>query len=115
MKRKTHVESNYRSTSASPWGPVGSQPLPRVGRGLPLSPIPTDLSEPSVPVVSPQRRLLTVKGAADYLSISSWRIRGLIHKGVLVPIRLPLGDGREERKFLLDLEDLDNLVRRSKQ
>ena len=85
-----------------------------VGRGIPIPSTLTHSSAVSVTTVSP-RRLLTVKGAASYLGISTWRVRGLIHREVLKPVRIPLGDGREERRHLLDLVDLDALIERSKQ
>lgn len=66
-----------------------------------------------VPVVCPPR-LLTVHGAAAYLGVTPWRIRGLIHTGIIAPVRIPLGDGREERKHLLDRLHLDALVERWK-
>ena len=59
--------------------------------------MPARPSTPSVTTVSLQQRLLTVQAAATYLGISTWRVRGLIHREVLKPVRIPLGDGREER------------------
>jgi excisionase family DNA binding protein len=60
-------------------------------------------------------RLLTVRNAANYLGISMSRVRSLIHREVLTPVRIPLGDGREERRHLLDVADLDALIEGWKQ
>jgi hypothetical protein len=69
-------------------------------------------SEPGVPVMCP--RLMTVKSTGQYLGVTVWRVRGLIHAGVLKPVRIPLGNGAEERKHLLDRRDLDELIERWK-
>jgi len=59
-------------------------------------------------------RLLDLEGAAAYLGLSPWTIRQLEWKGVLPRVRLPNGDGRDIRKVLFDVRDLDRLVDRSK-
>lgn len=69
-------------------------------------------SEPGVPVMWP--RLMNVKSTGQYLGVTVWRVRGLIHAGVLKPVRIPLGNGAEERKHLLDRHDLDELIERWK-
>ena len=73
-----------------------------------LDPQSMRLREADVPVTCPPR-LLTVKGAAAYLGLSVWQVRGLIHAGTLQPVRILLGHGKA-RKHLLDRLDLDRLV-----
>ncbi len=55
-------------------------------------------------------RLLDVHTSARYLGISSWTVRDLIANGTLARVRVPLSNGRELRKVLLDREELDRLV-----
>jgi excisionase family DNA binding protein len=55
------------------------------------------------------RRLLRLKAAAEYLSISPWKVRGLIQAG-----RLPVVQDGEGSPFLLDVRDLDGYVERNK-
>ena len=59
-------------------------------------------------------RLLDIQRAADYLSVSPWTIRDLIANRTLARVRVPLTDGGELRKVLLDRLDLDRLVGASK-
>jgi excisionase family DNA binding protein len=59
-------------------------------------------------------RLLSLHGAADYLGLSYWAVRDLVHAGTLKPVRLPVGSGRELRRVLLDRRDLDALIEGSK-
>jgi hypothetical protein len=59
-------------------------------------------------------RLLSLHGAADYLGLSYWAVRDLVHAGTLKPVRLPLGSGRDLRRILIDRRDLDALVDESK-
>jgi excisionase family DNA binding protein len=56
---------------------------------------------------SRSQRLLTVKQAGSYLALGQWRIRSLIYRGELPYIRLG-------RRILLDLKDLDSLVKAKK-
>ena len=58
---------------------------------------------------APSRRLLRLKAAADYLSLSPWKVRSLIQAG-----RLPVVQDGEGSPFLLDLRDLDVYVERNK-
>jgi hypothetical protein len=61
--------------------------------------------------VSAPPRLLDIAGAAAYLGgISPWTIRDLIANGTLKRVRVPLPNGGELRRVLLDREDLDRLV-----
>jgi excisionase family DNA binding protein len=55
------------------------------------------------------RRLLRLKAAAEYLSLSPWKLRALIQAG-----RLPVVQDGEGSPFLLDLRDLDGYVERNK-
>lgn len=55
------------------------------------------------------RRLLRLKAAAEYLSLSPWKVRGLIQAG-----RLPVVQDCEGSPFLLDVRDLDGYVERNK-
>jgi excisionase family DNA binding protein len=58
---------------------------------------------------APSRRLLRLKAAADYLSVSPWKLRSLIQAG-----RLPVVQDTEGSPFLLDVRDLDGYVERNK-
>jgi len=55
------------------------------------------------------RLLLRLKAAADYLSLSPWKLRQLIQCG-----RLPVVQDGDGSPFLLDVRDLDAYVERSK-
>ena len=55
------------------------------------------------------RRLLRLKAAAEYLSLSPWKVRGLIQAG-----KLPVVQDGEGSPFLLDVLDLDGYVERNK-
>jgi excisionase family DNA binding protein len=57
----------------------------------------------------PSRRLLRLKAAAEYLSLSPWKVRSLIQAG-----RLPVVQDSEGSPFLLDVRDLDGYVERNK-
>jgi excisionase family DNA binding protein len=57
----------------------------------------------------PNRRLLRLKAAAEYLSLSPWKVRSLIQAG-----RLPVVQDGEGSPFLLDVRDLDVYVERNK-
>lgn len=53
------------------------------------------------------KRLLTMKAAATYLSVSYWTIRELALSGAFPIIR-------SGRKILIDVEDLDRWIERQK-
>jgi excisionase family DNA binding protein len=55
------------------------------------------------------RRLLRTRDAAQYLSISSWKLRRLIQDG-----RLPVVQDGDGSPFLLDVRDLDGYIERNK-
>jgi hypothetical protein len=57
------------------------------------------------------RRLLRLRPAADYLSVSTRAVRSLIQKGEL-PI-VPLSEN-DHAPWLVDVRDLDSLVERKK-
>ena len=64
-----------------------------------------DLSKNAIP----RRRLLRTKEAAEYLSISPWKLRRLIQCG-----QLPVVQDADGSPFLLDLRDLDGYIERHK-
>jgi excisionase family DNA binding protein len=61
------------------------------------------------PNAIPRRRLLRLKAAAQYLSLSPWKLRRLIQEG-----RLPVVQDADGSPFLLDVRDLDGYVERNK-
>jgi hypothetical protein len=56
-----------------------------------------------------RRRLLKLKGAAEYLSMSPWKLRQLIWAG-----KLPVVQDQEGGPFWLDQKDLDHYVEHNK-
>lgn len=74
--------------------------------GRPRKPRPEPAPSPAVPPA----RLLDLPAAARYLTLSTWTLRDLISSGTLRRVRIPLPNGGELRKVLLDREDLDRLV-----
>ena len=61
------------------------------------------------PKTTINRRLFRLKVAAEYLSLSPWKVRRLIQAG-----RLPVVQDCEGGPFLLDVRDLDCFVERHK-
>lgn len=57
----------------------------------------------------PKRRLLRIKAASEYLSLSPWKLRQLIQDG-----KLPVVQDTDGSPFLLDVRDLDGWLERSK-
>jgi excisionase family DNA binding protein len=55
--------------------------------------------------IPPRKRLLRLKDAAHYLSLSPWKLRRLIWEG-----RLPVVQDGEGSPFLFDQRDLDLYV-----
>ena len=55
------------------------------------------------------KRLLRTRDAAQYLSISSWKLRRLIQDG-----KLPVVQDGDGSPFLLDMRDLDGYIERNK-
>jgi excisionase family DNA binding protein len=60
---------------------------------------------PNLQEVAPRRRLVKVKEAAAYLSISPWSLRKLIQCQELPIVRL-----QDRGPWLLDVRDLDRFV-----
>lgn len=59
--------------------------------------------------LKPQRRLLRLKPAADYLSVSTWTLRRIIQEG-----ELPIIKYGANVPWLLDVRDLDGWVEKHK-
>ncbi len=57
----------------------------------------------------PRRRLMRIKEASSYLSLSPWKLRQLIQAG-----KLPVVQDTYGSPFLLDVRDLDGYVERNK-
>jgi len=56
-----------------------------------------------------RKRLLRIKEASEYMSLSPWKLRQLIQCG-----KLPVVQDAHGSPFLLDVRDLDGYVERSK-
>jgi hypothetical protein len=52
--------------------------------------------------------------AAQYLTLSTWSLRDLLANGTLRRVLVPLPNGGELRRVLLDRQDLDELIQRWK-
>ncbi len=63
-----------------------------------------------VTVVPIAPRLLDLETSASYLGVSHWTIREMLDVGVLPRVRIPLPNGGELRKILIDKGDLDRAV-----
>ncbi|HEY1759966.1 MAG TPA: excisionase family DNA-binding protein [Bryobacteraceae bacterium] len=57
------------------------------------------------PTATLQRRLIRTKEAANYLSMSDWKLRRLIQEGTF-----PVVQDHEGGPFLLDVRDLDGYI-----
>jgi len=55
------------------------------------------------------RRLLRLKAAAAYVSLSTWKLRDVIQRG-----EIPLVQYGENAPWLLDIGDLDSWIERHK-
>jgi excisionase family DNA binding protein len=75
------------------------------------APIPRPLAQQAS---AHERRLLDLPAAAVYLALSPWTLRELVANGTLRRVRVPLPNGGELRRVLLDREDLDQLIARWK-
>jgi hypothetical protein len=98
-----------------------SEPLPlaaaqaRLGRpGRPRKPQP-DPPAPGVTTSALSQRLLDLPATAAYLGLSGWSVRDLEAAGILRRVRIPLPRGREVRRVLFDVRDLDELIERWKE
>jgi hypothetical protein len=62
-------------------------------------------------------RLLDLKAAGAYLSVSYWTVRDLVFAGALPTVKIPCpraGDGRAIRRILIDRKDLDAFIENNK-
>ena len=65
---------------------------------------------PSQPTpTKPAKRLLRVREAAEYLSVSAWKLRKLVQDGLL-----PIVQSNEGGCWRVDIRDLDNHIERTK-
>jgi len=69
------------------------------------------ISSPSPTASKPTlaKRLLRVKEAAHYLSVSSWKLRKLVQDGLL-----PIVQDSEGGAWRVDVRDLDSFIERNK-
>jgi len=93
--------------SALRQSPATSREVEPESAAAPLCPADVPVAKvATMPALPP--RLLGLKAAAHYLSVSSWTVRGFIAAGKLEPVKLGM------KKVLLDVHDLDELIARSK-
>ncbi len=64
-------------------------------------------AERPAPVPALKKRLLTVKEAAQYLSVCQWTVRTMVSEGRVPAVRM-------NRRVLLDVLDLDRFIQRTK-
>lgn len=57
----------------------------------------------------PKQRLFRIKAAAEYMSLSPWKLRQLVQLGKLPVVQDVVGS-----PFLFDVRDLDGFIERSK-
>jgi len=69
---------------------------------------------PDVQLSKPETiaRLLDLEASALYLGVSTWTVRDLIANGTIQRVVIPVGNGRDLRRVLLDRQQLDELVLR---
>jgi len=76
---------------------------------------PTDLAQTETPKARVARssplakRLLRTREAAEYLSISAWKLRKLVQDGLL-----PIVQNSEGGAWRVDMRDLDSFIERHK-
>lgn len=58
-------------------------------------------------------RLLRLSAAADYIAVSTWQLRRLIHAGEIPAVKVHADD--PHAPVLVDVADLDEFVERRKQ
>jgi len=68
------------------------------------NPLQPTLAKPRLP-----KRLLRVRDAAQYLSVSPWKLRRLVQDGLL-----PIIQHSDGAPWLLDVRDLDSFIERNK-
>lgn len=78
----------------------------------PSTPLLARLPEPAVPKMCP--RLLDVRGASLYTSLSPRSIRELVATGRLRRVVIPGANGHDMRRVLIDRLDLDAWIERWK-
>ncbi len=62
-----------------------------------------------------EQRLMGANAAARYLGLSYWTLRELIWSGAIPIVQLPNKTGGRMRRILVDKNDLDSLIERSKE
>lgn len=77
--------------------------MPSVSSAVSLNP-----NSQSTPA-KPAKRLLRVREAAEYLSLSPWKVRQLVQDGLLPVVR-----SRENGAWRVDMRDLDAFIERNK-
>ena len=85
-----------QSPAPLPKAPAGQQPASRRDSNVTRS-------------SAPSRRLLRTKEAAQYLSISPWKLRRLVQDGLL-----PIVQDSEGAAWRIDVRDLDGFIERNK-
>ena len=60
-------------------------------------------------LTKPAKRLLRVREAAEYLSVSPWKLRRLIQDGLLAVVQASEGGA-----WRIDVRDLDSFIERHK-
>lgn len=68
----------------------------------------THLDSPPL-TVKRTKRLLRTREAAEYLSVSKWKLRSMVADG-----QLPVVQADDSSPFLFDLKDLDNWAEQHK-
>ena len=74
-------------------------------------PSPAEISPPQPTPSKPTlaKRLLRTREAAQYLSVSPWKLRRLVQDGLL-----PVVQAREGGAWRVDVRDLDTFIERNK-
>jgi hypothetical protein len=97
---------------------MSADPLPLAGAAKRIRGTPGRPRKPeSIPASSESgrpQRLHDLEASALYLGVSIWSVRDLEAQGILRRVRIPLPGGREFRKVLFDVRDLDALIERWK-
>jgi hypothetical protein len=69
------------------------------------------IAEQAVAKLDITPRLLTIGAAAAYMGgISEWTVRDLIANGTLPRVTIPLANGKDLRRVLIDRESVDQLI-----
>lgn len=78
--------------------------------GRPRTRPPVASAAPVGATVASVRRLLDVRALGAYLSIGERRARELVSTGIIPRVRVPLANGGELRRLLVDRECVDRLI-----